>query len=562
MKASYLGLAILLLLTACVAQEQDVSHQQQVNVEIAALKSELAANQAALEVAKKELARDRARITDLEAQLKVMRREADASAARISGLERQLDAARAAEQRAADASRQFAQRNQELETELARQSQAYEDLLSSQEPALVPGVPEVPDPAIVAGNTLVVQTDLSPSFIKRVYYATNRNSLDRKPADYWKPFILPAVLLALGLVMLFSIRRYIKEHYQRRFTLATAIGVGLLVLVTLGSGLQKSLQMLQRDRELGTQYGNEIRSAKAGETPYQRGYVDVSIPTRREIGEVPRPELIRFELVVDSTRHFQLAAIQPSSDADFYARLQEIIGGDPAQSAFVFVHGFHNTFEDAAFRTAQIAHDMNFTGAPVFFSWPSQGAVMDYLTDAKNVETTVVHLRAFLEELHRESGAERIHLIAHSMGSRALAQAVEGMDGRFLDGNKFDQLVFAAPDIARDLLEQKILTLARIVKGVTLYASAHDSALRLSRALQGENEQSYQRAGETYPAPMVAPPMQTVDVSNASTGHSYISDSALMLEDMAGLLQGSRLLSEQSPNYVPAGYWLLQPLDE
>ncbi|PLW70574.1 alpha/beta fold hydrolase [Pseudohalioglobus lutimaris] len=558
MKVAYLVLALPLLLAACSGQHTDVSSQQQATGEIAALKAELAANKAELELARKELEKNRSRIADLTLQLEVLRRQGDVESARVVALKDQLDVARAAERSATEKSRAFLQKNQQLEADLARQGRDYQELLNSLEPAAGSSAPSALDPAVVADKTLVVETGVSPSFIKRVYYATNRNSLNRQSSDYWKPFLLPVVALLLGVIFLFLIRRYIKERYQRRFRLTVAIGAGLLVLLTSGRGLQEALQMLQRDRGLSIQYGNEIRSAGKGAIPYQRGYVDVSIPNKREVGEVPRPQLFRFELVVDSTKHFQLDSIQPGSSEDFYAGLNKIIESDTRKSAFVFVHGFHNTFEDAAFRTAQIAHDMKFAGASIFFSWPSQGAVMDYLTDAKNVETTVVHLRAFLEELHRESGATRIHLIAHSMGSRALVQAVEDMNGRLPESNRFGQLVFAAPDIARDLLEQKIAILAQVMKGVTLYASAHDSALRLSRALQGESEQNYQRAGETYPAPMVAPPMQTVDVSEASTGHSYISDSPLMLKDLAGLLGGSRVLNQQSQNYVPAGYWMLR----
>ena len=60
---------------------------------------------------------------------------------------------------------------------------------------------------------------------------------------------------------------------------------------------------------------------------------------------------------------------------------------------------------------------------------------------------------------------------------------------------------------------------------------------------------------------MVAPPMQTIDVSRATRGHSYISDSPRMLGDLAGLLIRSRILDRTSETFVPAGgetgYWLL-----
>jgi esterase/lipase superfamily enzyme len=40
------------------------------------------------------------------------------------------------------------------------------------------------------------------------------------------------------------------------------------------------------------------------------------------------------------------------------------------KQAFVFVHGFNVSFENALRRTAQIAYDLNFDGAPFLFSWP------------------------------------------------------------------------------------------------------------------------------------------------------------------------------------------------
>lgn len=558
MKALYPVLTLLLLLTACSSNNERAPQAHPPGNDVITLEAELAETRAELSAAKSERDRSAAQVVVLEARIDALRRNADVAAARISALDAQVNAAQAAQRSAAARASELAQKTSQLEDELARQSRELQYALEGLTTADAEIAGSSLDPEVLADSARVIQNETESALIKRVYYATNRNLLDRSTADYWKPFLLPLALLSLGALSLLFTRRYIKQHYQRRFRVGAVVVFGLAVVLTLGRGMQSTLQMLQRDQSLSMQYGNEIRRTQAAESPFERGYVDVSIPKRRAIAEVPRPQLLRFELLVDATRHFQLASIQPAASDDFYQSLQEVIDSDPANSAFVFVHGFHNTFEDAAFRTAQIAHDMRFAGAPIFFSWPSQGAVLDYLTDAKNAETTVVHLRAFLQELQRESGAERIHLIAHSMGSRALARALDDLQAEQPGDSRFGQLVFAAPDIARDLLEQKISSLAAISEGVTLYASAHDAALRLSRALQGEDEQNYQRAGETYPSPMVAPPMQTVDVSEAATGHSYISDSPLMLQDLAGLLSGSRTLDEQSENYVPAGYWRLQ----
>ena len=54
--------------------------------------------------------------------------------------------------------------------------------------------------------------------------------------------------------------------------------------------------------------------------------------------------------------------------------------------ALVFVHGFNTTFDNALFRTAQIAYDLKFDGAPFVYSWPSQGQVgfQDYSYDRES----------------------------------------------------------------------------------------------------------------------------------------------------------------------------------
>ena len=47
------------------------------------------------------------------------------------------------------------------------------------------------------------------------------------------------------------------------------------------------------------------------------------------------------------------------------------------KQVFVFVHGFNVSFENALRRTAQIAYDLNFDGAPFLFSWPSGDGMLE-----------------------------------------------------------------------------------------------------------------------------------------------------------------------------------------
>ena len=92
-------------------------------------------------------------------------------------------------------------------------------------------------------------------------------------------------------------------------------------------------------------------------------------------------------------------------------------------NAFVFVHGYNVTFEDAARWTAQITYDLGFDGAPTFYSWPSRGSVPAYTIDEQNIEWTQSNLRRFLEDFFTRSQAQNVYLIAHSIGNRALTRA-------------------------------------------------------------------------------------------------------------------------------------------
>jgi esterase/lipase superfamily enzyme len=44
--------------------------------------------------------------------------------------------------------------------------------------------------------------------------------------------------------------------------------------------------------------------------------------------------------------------------------------------------------------------------------------------DAENIQASVGQIRSFLEQIAKESNAESINLVAHSMGSVGLSQAL------------------------------------------------------------------------------------------------------------------------------------------
>ena len=154
------------------------------------------------------------------------------------------------------------------------------------------------------------------------------------------------------------------------------------------------------------------------------GAVNVSIPRDHRMGALESPALWRLEFHKDPARHVVVLRLDPLDRNAFVARVGAGVTASPNRDALMFVHGYNVTFEDAARRAAQITYDLGFSGIPLLYSWPSEGAVLRYAVDENNVRWTVPHFTEFLKLVLTEIGARVVHVIAHSMGNRCLTEAL------------------------------------------------------------------------------------------------------------------------------------------
>ena len=228
----------------------------------------------------------------------------------------------------------------------------------------------------------------------------------------------------------------------------------------------------------------------------------------------------------------------PVAEQAFYNRLQQEFVGRDDREAFVFIHGYNVRFAQAAKRAAQIAYDMHYAGVPVLYSWPSRGATIGYIADTAVVRLSGRRLSRFLEDLVARSGASTIHIVAHSMGNRALTDALELMALRhdLTQGSDpiFGQILFAAPDVDAGLFVSMLQTIRPIAKRLTLYASDEDWALASSRKLHGNAP----RAGQGGDYTLVSSNIDSVDMSELGEdmlAHSYFADDSSALADMLAL---------------------------
>ena len=199
-------------------------------------------------------------------------------------------------------------------------------------------------------------------------------------------------------------------------------------------------------------YGN-----KRGELSY--GLCKVSVPKNRSVGEFNTPfALYVIELPEDPEKHFVVTELTKDPEA-FFRELKSKVAASEQRNAFVFIHGYNVPFADAVKRTAQLTVDLKFAGAPICYSWPSQGDLADYVQDSTNAEVAAYKLKQLLAELNEQSGAKEIHLVAHSMGNDVLTRALKelGKDTLGQSTCVFREVLLTAPDIDTELFQTEIL---------------------------------------------------------------------------------------------------------
>jgi esterase/lipase superfamily enzyme len=282
-------------------------------------------------------------------------------------------------------------------------------------------------------------------------------------------------------------------------------------------------------------YGKE-----RGELQY--GYLNVTIPEIHKEAELetqPRWAEYTFLLSDDSMRrrYVLLDQVTPLAKDDFVRALRQQIKDSPSKDLFIFVHGFNNTFEDAARRAAQMAYDLDFDGTPILYSWPSQGSATAYAVDEAAVGISGRKMADFLDTVVAQSGAERVHVLAHSMGNRALLEALQTYLGKRAPDQRrhiFGQIVFTAPDVDRDYFVDAVDALRGAAERVTLYASGNDYALRSSQFLHGAP-----RAGTAGDVIVRLAGLDTIDMSAVpadALGHSYFAANSGAIYDIFRIL--------------------------
>ena len=195
----------------------------------------------------------------------------------------------------------------------------------------------------------------------------------------------------------------------------------------------------------------------------------------------------------------------------------------------------------------------------MLYSWPSEGSTLRYAVDENNARWATPHFGDYLGLALTEIGADRVHVVAHSMGTRVLADALVHL--RPEDAQRLGQVVFAAPDVDAAVFTQLAAQLGAGPPARTLYASSQDKALKASQLLA-----KYPGAGQSGPDIVVVAGVDTIDATELDTGlmsHSYFGDRTSILSDIFALLRGAKpdqrfgLALRTNPDGLR--YWIFKP---
>jgi len=289
------------------------------------------------------------------------------------------------------------------------------------------------------------------------------------------------------------------------------------------------------------------------------GWCEVSIPRLvHRTGAIERPTywtLNTTDWFENPDRHFVIQVRKLASEDEFRTSLRHAVDLGSEKQILLFIHGYNTSFDDAVYRSAQLAVDLKFLGATVLYSWPSNAAMLRYAADRDHSLSTLPAFKRFVRDLSQNSGARTIHVIAHSMGNNALVHGLAELAREETNPPHFRQIIMAAPDVDRREFEQLADAFGRSADHFTLYAADNDRALGAAEALLGNP-----RIGDSRPM-FLRSGLDSIDASSIIKGflkHSYFADPRI-LADIEKLIAGyqppPRFGLVGIPNDQRADYW-------
>jgi esterase/lipase superfamily enzyme len=340
--------------------------------------------------------------------------------------------------------------------------------------------------------------------------------------------------------------------------------------------------------------------AKESTSPEATRAVTLHLGATKELGRFP---LIPYELLVvhdGITRTPAVIDAHEKARRELQSEIARRLALVPRKEVVLFVHGYHNSFRDAALTMGEICHFLGREFVCGIFTWPaggSRGLLFGYNVDRESGEFAVEDLVKTIRFIADTPGVQKIHVLAHSRGADLLASALSelGVESYVLGQSlgqryKLANIVLVAPDIDGDVALSKIFRVfsdpelpfgghvdpgAILVRSpafnVSIYVSPDDKALAASSWLFG----SIARLGRVDSAMFSVHDIERIRALDAINviqvrgttdffGHGYFISNPEVSSDIVAVLRyGLRPNEPGRPlDEIVKPFWRVRAVDE
>jgi esterase/lipase superfamily enzyme len=230
--------------------------------------------------------------------------------------------------------------------------------------------------------------------------------------------------------------------------------------------------------------GEMFNGERAEAMSYAKIVVSIPPEEHRKAGQIQWP----LDLPGDPQKDFVTLSAEYLGKPAFGSAIGSVAASSRRSRAMIFVHGFNNRLDDAAYRLAQIVHDSQVPVIPVLFSWPSRGVVaMDaYRYDRESASQSRDELEQLIDFVALNPRVKEVTIICHSMGCQLTLEALrtKAVRGGKL-GAKVKNVLLVAPDVDVNLFREQMHQMGTPRPRFALFLSRDDRALKLSQSLWG-----------------------------------------------------------------------------
>jgi esterase/lipase superfamily enzyme len=247
-------------------------------------------------------------------------------------------------------------------------------------------------------------------------------------------------------------------------------------------------------------------------TPSDAGRLKLGPPA--EVGRFPEGPYTTEPTPKGVRRAPDVVAAHEGAVAELQGEIRRRLATAQRKEVVVFIHGYNNTFDDAARTMGNICHYLGHDFVCVVLTWPAggKGVFMGYNVDRESSEFAVADMKKAIRAISQTEGVRAVHFIAHSRGTDVLTSALQQLGIEAYSSRtslsqqlKVKNIVLFAPDIDIDVASTKLFGVVsdpdarygpkKNPSGVfpqgdvhlTIYSSPDDKALGLSSFLFSSN---------------------------------------------------------------------------